>query len=220
VEPTPFLEKLEPDELKDLRGSSRPRKWPRGTTLFNEGEHSDRVVVITEGRVKVSYFTEGGKEVVLAVRGPGDVLGEFSAFDDEPRSATATAIESVETLIITSEQFKDFLVQHGRVALEMLRDLTGKMRDADRKRVEFSAFDTVGRVARRVVELAEKYGRSTEEGVRIELPLSQEELAGWTGSSREAVAKALQTLRSRGLVETHRKAMTVIDLEGLKKRAT
>lgn len=220
MELQPFLEKLEPGELKDLKELARPRKWPRGTTLFNEGESSDRVVVITEGRIKVSYFTEDGKEVVLAVRGPGDILGELSAFDDEPRSATATALESVETLIVTADQFKDFLAQHGRVALEMLRDLTGKLRDADRKRVEFSAFDTVGRVARRVVELAEKYGRSTDEGLRIELPLSQEELAGWTGSSREAVAKALQTLRSRGLVETHRKAMTVLDLEGLKKRAT
>ena len=215
-----FVEALDPGEVKELRSLGRRRKFPRGTTLFNEGETSDRVVLVEEGRVKISYFTEEGKEVLLALRGPGDLLGEFSAVDDEPRSATGTAMDEVEALVLTKDDFRSYLEGNGRVALHLLRLVTGKLRDADRKRVEFAAYDTVGRVARRLVELMERFGEEAETGVRIAIPLSQEELAGWTGSSREAVAKALQSLRNRGWVETHRRGTTILDPEALRKRAT
>jgi CRP-like cAMP-binding protein len=97
--------------------------------------------------------------------------------------------------------------------------LSSRLRDADEKRVEFAAYDSVGRVARRLVEMAGRFGDPEGLGVRITLPLTQEELAGWTGSSREAVSKALQALRDRGLIETKRRAVTVLDLEGLTRRA-
>lgn len=215
-----FSSGLTPEELKELRALGRRRRFPRGTTLFNEGETSDRVVLVEEGRVKISYFTEEGKEVLLALRGPGDLLGEFSAFDDQPRSATGTAMDDVETVVFGRDEFKSWLETHGRIALQLLRLLSAKLRDADRKRVEFAAYDTVGRVARRLVELMDRFGEEGDEGVRIAIPLSQEELAGWTGSSREAVAKALQTLRNRGWIDTHRRGITVLDPQALVKRAT
>jgi CRP/FNR family cyclic AMP-dependent transcriptional regulator len=215
-----FTSTLSPEELKELRALGRRRRFPRGTTLFNEGETSDRVVLVEEGRVKISYFTEEGKEVLLALRGPGDLLGEFSAFDEQPRSATGTAMDDVESVVFGREEFTSWLESHGRIALQLLRLLSAKLRDADRKRVEFAAYDTVGRVARRLVELMERFGEETDGGVRLAIPLSQEELAGWTGSSREAVAKALQTLRNRGWIDTHRRGITVLDPTALVKRAT
>ena len=115
--------------------------------------------------------------------------------------------------------FVDYLRSHGDAAIVLLQLVTGRLRDADRKRVECAAYDIPGRVARRLVELAERFGEPDGQGVRIAVALSQDELAGWVGASREAVAKALRVLRDRGFVTTGRRTMTVLDLDGLRRRA-
>jgi CRP/FNR family cyclic AMP-dependent transcriptional regulator len=213
------MDGLTVDERDDFKRRGRRRRWPRGAAIFNEGGRSDFVASVVGGRVKASYFTDEGDEVVLAIRGPGALLGEMSAIDDEPLSATVTALESVEAVVVAVDSFMDYLQEHPRVALMLLRGMSRKLRDSDRKRVEFSAFDTLGRVARRLVELADDFGEADGDGIRISLPLSQEELAGWTGSSREAVSKALRTLRGRGWIETRRRAITVLDVDSLRKRS-
>ncbi|GAA3442602.1 Crp/Fnr family transcriptional regulator [Planomonospora venezuelensis] len=212
-----FLSLLTADEVAALRAAGRIRRWDRGTALMSEGDVADWVLVLTSGRVKVSSHTESGTEVVLAVRGPGALLGEFSVIDGLPRSATVTALEPVEGIAV--RDFTAFLQENGRVAVLLLEMVTSRVRDADRKRIEYGAFDTTGRVATRLVELAERYGKPANGGIRVELPLSQDELAGWTGASREAVSKALRSLRDRGLIETGRRRVIVHDLEGLRKRA-
>jgi CRP/FNR family cyclic AMP-dependent transcriptional regulator len=213
------MDGLTVDERDDFKRRGRRRRWPRGAAIFNEGGRSDFVASVVGGRVKAYYFTDEGDEVVLAIRGPGALLGEMSAIDDEPLSATVTALESVEAVVVAVDSFMDYLQEHPRVALMLLRGMSRKLRDSDRKRVEFSAFDTLGRVARRLVELADDFGEADGDGIRISLPLSQEELAGWTGSSREAVSKALRTLRGRGWIETRRRAITVLDVDSLRKRS-
>ncbi|MET9343773.1 MULTISPECIES: Crp/Fnr family transcriptional regulator [unclassified Nonomuraea] len=212
-----FLSMLTPDETEALKAAGRPRRWERGEVLMTEGDTSDWVLLLLEGRVKVSSHTSGGTEVVLAVRGPGGLIGDMSAIDGSPRSATVTALEPVAGVVV--RDFAGFLRAHGRVAVLLMQLVTGRLRDADRKRVEYGAFDTTGRVATRLVELAERYGEQTSTGLRVALPLSQDELAGWTGASREAVSKALRTLRDRGLIETGRRRVVIHDLEGLRKRA-
>lgn len=214
-----FLERLSAGDRDDLTALGRRRTLKRATTLFTEGDTSDRVVIIESGRIKISYFTEDGREVVLAVRGPGELLGEFSAIDGEPRSATATALDDAEVLVISAEDFRSFVRERSSSAFALLELVVARIRDADRKRIEFAAYDTVGRVARRLVEMAERFGTPDERGTKIDLPLSQDELAGWTGASREAVSKALQHLRGRGWIETGRRNIIVLDLEALAKRA-
>lgn len=217
ADPGEFLSMLTADDVEEMRTAGRPRRWERGTTVMSEGDTSDWVLVLTEGRVKVSSHTSSGTEVVLAVRGPGALLGEMSAIDGSPRSATVTALEPIAGMVI--RDFPTFLQEHGRIAVLLMQLVTGRLRDADRKRIEYGAFDTTGRVATRLIELAERYGEKTSSGVRVALPLSQDELAGWTGASREAVSKALRTLRDRGLIETGRRRVVIHDLEGLRKRA-
>lgn len=219
VHEDPFLPNLTTPEVETLRALGRRQRYPKGSTLFVEGDHADRVIVITEGRVKISILTPDGKEVVLAVRGGGDLVGDQGFLDGAPRSATATAMDPVDALLISSGEFTLFLEQHARVALLLLKMLSRRLRDADAKRAEFAAFDTVGRVASRLVEMAGRFGEDEEAGIRINLPLTQEELAGWTGSSREAVSKALGMLRALGWIETHRRGITIVDLDGLRSRA-
>lgn len=215
-----FWALLTQQEREEFKGRSRPRRWRRGEVLFPEGGESEWVAVVQTGRVKASSHTATGSEVVLAVRGPGALLGEFSAIDKGPRSATLQALEPVTALVMTTPDFEAYLSSHGRIAYLLMRMLSQKLRDADRKRIEFGAQDTTGRVAARLVELAERFGSPGAPGeIRIELRLSQDELAGWVGSSREAVSKALGVLRSSGWIRTSRLSVVVLNLAALRDRA-
>jgi CRP/FNR family transcriptional regulator, cyclic AMP receptor protein len=215
-----FLDALSEDEVAHLRARGVVRRFPRGDALFHERQESDRVMLLTEGRVKIASISEDGRETVLAFRGPGEVLGELSAIDGLPRSAGVTAVDPVVALVVPARAFRAFLERSPRASLWILERLVARLREADRKRAEFGASDTIGRVAARLVELAADYGRPQPGGgIRIDLPITQEELASWVGSSREGVNKALQTLRGLGWVETERRAITVLDVEALRTRA-
>jgi CRP/FNR family cyclic AMP-dependent transcriptional regulator len=215
-----FLATLTPAELEDLEARARRRRFAKGSTLVSEGEIPRRVVILLGGRVKVSHFAEDGREVVLTARGPGELIGEIAVVDGRPCSATVTAFEPVEALVVEADAFTRYLDEHPRVTRMLLSETVQKLRDSDRKRVEFGVHDTEGRVARRLVELAEAYGEEAERGVSISLPLTQQELAGWTSASREAVSKALGSLRACGWVSTDRRRVTVLDLEALRRRAS
>lgn len=218
-EPEEFLDRLHADDRAALAERGRHRRWPTGASLFLEGDPSSTVVVIVSGRVKVFSLTEHGEEILLAVRGPGSLLGELSAVDGASRSASVAALEPVVALVVGVPAFVQFLHSHAGAAMVLLRLVTSRLRDADRKRVEFGSLDIAARLAGRLVELAEKFGEPDGQGVRIAVALSQDELAGWVGASREAVAKALRVLRDRGLLTTGRRTMTVLDLDGLRRRA-
>jgi CRP/FNR family transcriptional regulator, cyclic AMP receptor protein len=217
--PEGFLGQLTEAEREDLGTRGVRRRFNRASFLMGEGQTADHVVIVLSGRVKVSSFTSDGREIVLAVRGPGDLLGELSALDGGPRSASVTALEPVEALVVPSDRFEDFLQDHARLAVLLLQTMSRRLRDADRKRIEFGAFDAASRVAKRLVELIERYGEECDDGVRINLALTQEDLAGWTASSREAVSKALKQFRDQGWIRTSRRRIVVVDPRALRERS-
>jgi CRP/FNR family transcriptional regulator, cyclic AMP receptor protein len=191
-----------------------------GTVLFTEGDVSSRVVLMLSGRVKISTVSDEGQETVLAFRGAGDVLGELAAIDDAEHMATVTVVEEGEALIVPANRFLDTLATEPGLALALLRSVIGRLRDADRLRAEFLALDVTGRVAQRLIELAGTYGSPVDGGTKIGLPLSQRELAGWVGASREAVNKSLAQLEGRGLIARDHGSLIVRDLDGLRRRAS
>jgi len=223
VEQESFLAALTPEEQASLRERGTVRRFARGAALFHEQTVPSAVAVLLDGRVKLTRVTPEGRDVLLAIRGPGEVLGDLSAIDGEPRSATAVALEPVEALNVTAADFVSFVARTPSAATHMLRLLAARLRDADDKRVGFAAQDTLGRVAARLVELGERYGEEHGDGdgagLRIDLPITQEDLAAWTGTSREGVSRALQTLRSLGWVETARRSIVVLDLDALRGRS-
>ena len=214
-----FLDALTEIEAEDLRSIGRQRAYGANMTLFHHGDDAGPVIVLLTGRAKVVSLSSAGREVIVAVRGPGDLLGELSAIDGEPRSATVTTLEAVNALLVPGSAFAAFLERSPRVALVILRMVAGRLRYADAQQADFATHDVVGRVAHRLVELSERFGTPAAGRIEIELPLSQEELAAWTGASREAVSKALQLLRSLRIVETGRRHLTVLDPEALQRRA-
>ena len=211
-----FLELLTEGERADLLRRGGRRQWDRDEVVCTEDERTDWVLLVLSGWVKVASDTARGGEVLLAVRGPGALIGELAAIDRQPRSATVTAIDRLTGLVVPVAEFTGYLQANGRVGFLLMRLLTGRLRDADRKRIEFGAHSTTVRVAIRLVELAVRFGERTPDGVRVTVPLSQDELAGWTGASREAVSKALGLLRGYGWITTGRRQIIVHDLEALR----
>jgi len=220
LEPGSFAALLEPDDWSALQPLGQRRKIARAAVLMYEGDPGDRVIVLLAGRVKVATTDDDGQETLLSICGPGDILGELSFLDDQPRLSTVTTLETVEILAIAAAAFGRYLEERPRVALVILRTLSARFRDGSRKRVQFRELDTVGRLAARLVELCERYGEVTPEGTMIGLPLTQEELGAWTGASHAGVAKAFQTLRDLGWIQTQRKRIVVRDIDALRHRGS
>ena len=215
IEGTTFLEELGAEDRDALQSLARRRNFPVGASLMSEGQPGAEVMVILSGRVKITFLEIDGQEIVLDFRGPGELLGELAVIDGKPRSSRVEAIEPVEVLAVAATAFNGLVAERSGIANALLRDLVGRFRNADRKRIEFGAAHTVGRVAARLIEMVERFGTETTAGHVIDLPITQDELAGWTGASREAVAKALRSLRELGLITTERRRITVLDLEEL-----
>jgi len=133
-------------------------------------------------------------------------------------SVSATGKEVI--LAVGAEEFRRFLDSHARASMNLVLMLIERLRSADEARMEFASHDVVGRVARRLVELSERFGEPCEEGIEVTLALSQEELAAWTASSREAVAKAMRLLRELGWIETRRRRVVIREIAALRRYAT
>jgi CRP-like cAMP-binding protein len=211
-----FLDELGPQGRAELETLGRRRQFESGAPLFIEGDVSATVMVVRAGRVKVVASADNGHGTLLAIRGPGEILGDLSAIDGHPRSATGTALERVDAQVIPADDFRNFLAETPGAGLALLRVVIARMRDSDRQRVELGARDTLARVAMRLLELATSVGEPTDDGIRIAMQLTQDDLADWVAASREGVARALASLRRRGLITTGRREITVVDLDGLR----
>lgn len=216
-EDRPPVELLGPEEWHTLERRGHRRTYERGQVLFFEGDRGGSVIALRTGRAKVSVQTLPGRELLLAVKGPGELLGEMSALDGRPRSATATAMETLQAVMVSAEVFRDFLKAHPRVTLLLLQALTTELRDTDKLIADRDAGDTVSRTALRLVHLAGRFGEHNGGNTRVGLALTHEDLASWIGVSREATSRALSQLRVAGYITTERRSITVIDLPGLRR---
>jgi CRP/FNR family transcriptional regulator, cyclic AMP receptor protein len=214
-----FLGALPAEEAETLRAAGVQRAYGANVTLIHQADEGGPVVLLLEGRVKIAVSTKSGRHAMVAIRGPGDLIGELAAIDDSPRSTMVTTLEPVEALVVPRSEFAALLEEHPRMALAILRIVARRLRYADAQQAQFATHDVVGRLAHRLMELSERFGTPGEDGIEITMPLSQEELAGWVGASREAVSKAFHLLRSLQIVETGRRRVTVLDREGLARQA-
>jgi CRP-like cAMP-binding protein len=143
----------------------------------------------------------------------------MSVLDGKPRSASAVAAAETDVYVVPADALLRLLDSDHRATRELLVVLAERLREADRRRLEFTTRDTLARVAARLLELSERFGEPTADGVRVELPLVQDDLARWCGASRESTVKALRTLRGLGVVTTARRTVTVHDERALRRAA-
>ena len=194
------------------------RRYKRGTTLLLQGDTVSTVHLILEGWIKAVQTTPSGREILVALLGPNDALGHFEAFEGigTPMWATVIALEDIRTSAVPVDRFLEYLRDHPDAALEQLRRLLEHLRRDDRNRVEAAFFDTTHRLASLVVELADRYSEATPDGVVLGIPLSQDEMSTMIGASRDSVARALTSLRSRNMVRTGRRTITILDLDAVR----
>jgi CRP/FNR family transcriptional regulator, cyclic AMP receptor protein len=227
-----FLGSLAADERAALGAIGHARAYRRGERMILEGDQNDTTYLVLEGRVRVYTGTPEGNEVTLCVRGAGDLIGEMGALDPGGRrSASVIALEPVRCRVIAARELEAYLETHPGASLAMLRLVIRRLRGADRRRTEFGPYDATRRLARVLIEAADEVtagggsggrrdaGTRGTRGLQLGLALSQHELAGLIGASRESIARGLAELRRRGLVTTGRRAVTICDAEGLRRFA-
>jgi len=214
-----FWTLLSGDERSALSGFGLSKDYPAGATLCNEGDLATHVFILLTGRVKILSTTKDGHEIVLALRGDGDIVGEIGAETDR-RNATIRAIGKVRALIVQYDKFYSFLDTNLGAGHAYRRVVTHRWNDADAI-LRIRQVTTGGqRLAALVLELAERHGDAMREGViDLAIPLSQEELASLAGTSRATVTRAFDNWRQRGLIRTRQHRITIIDPEGLRRVA-
>jgi CRP/FNR family transcriptional regulator, cyclic AMP receptor protein len=216
VEDTSLLLKdlLSTRERVELESLGDSVTFPPEHTIFWEGQPSHAVLIIQSGNLKVTRQAADGTETILAIRSAGEVMGEEGVLMDEPRAATVTAINDVTGILVRAETLLEF-VEEQRLWPVMYRAAVRRRRQLD-QRLLLARLDVGNRLARCFLELAAQVGEATEGGWVIESTLSQQDLAGRIGASRDAVASELRKLRERGLITTARHRIVLHDLEALR----
>lgn len=191
----------------------------RGDVVFHTGDTGDCLYVVLAGKAKITRTSPDGRENLLAILGPGDLLGELSLFDSLARTATATAVTDLTLSRLDESDFHAYLDDRPAVARELLRVLARRLRDTNAAMADLVFTDVPGRVAKALLTLADRFGSDAEGGLRVHHDLSQEELAQLVGASRETVNQALSDFASRGWLRLEGKSVLLIDRARLERRA-
>lgn len=217
--PLSFLQRLTESEQADLIALGTRRHFAPDAVLMYQDEPEEHLLLLLEGRVKVTRSAAGEHELLLAIRDPGELLGELAFIDGLGRLATVTALEAVEAVVLAGRDFRAHLESSPHVAVVLLESVATRFRESTVRRLQFAASDTLGRLAARISELAERYGEETDAGILVEMPISHDELASWTGASRAGVAHGLQSMRELGWLTTERGRLIVHDARAVRGRS-
>ncbi|MFI5620862.1 Crp/Fnr family transcriptional regulator [Streptomyces sp. NPDC051567] len=215
----PFLARLENEDGTALRALGRELSFAPRDTLIHQHEPSSHILLILRGWTKVTASAANGYEALLALRGPGDIIGESAGLTGRPRAATVTALEPVLAVAVELERFREFLGRCPAVMFQLLALTSDRSRAGDRRRLEFASLSVRERLAVLLLDLARTHGRRTEEGMEIAVALSKQELAGAVSASREMVQRQLKEFRERGIVSTGRRALVIVRPDVLRRIA-
>jgi CRP/FNR family cyclic AMP-dependent transcriptional regulator len=191
----PLFGGLDDSQLEILTRSLQKKAFPKGRVVLTEGQPAENMFIIISGRVKVQVADAEGKEVILAVLGPGEFFGEMSLIDQQPSSASVITIEQCHFIIVGKEDFRRHIAGNVDVATNIMRGLVKRIRLADKKIETLALLDVYGRVARVLLDFSEIY--DGKRVVRHKLPARQE-IAKMIGASREMVSRVMKDLETDG----------------------
>ena len=191
----------------------------RGATLFHEGDPGDQLYFIVSGKIKLGRTASDGRENLVAVMGPGEIFGEMALFDPSPRSTSATAVSETRLAGLKHENLRKVIQHSPEVSAQLLQALARRLRRTNENLADLVFSDVPGRVAKALLDLADRFGRPATDGILVAHELTQEELAQLVGASRETVNKALAEFVQRGWIRLEARAVVILYLQRLKQRS-
>ena len=219
VRRAPLFKALDDEAAAALQSEMSPSRMERGDVLFHEGDRGDTLYVIAEGKIKLGRTSADGRENLVAILGPGEMFGELSLFDPGPRTMTATAVAETQLLGLGNDSLTGLLTGRPEVSKALLAALAQRLRRTNAHLADLVFTDVPGRVAKALLDLADRFGEEQEDGLQVHHDLTQEELAQLVGASRETVNKALADFAARGWLQLSAKSVLILDRERLAKRA-
>ena len=202
--PTMSVARLSQDELKAISLHGVVRRYPKHAVIINEGDTSDSLYIVLEGRVKAYVGDAAGHEVMLSTQGPGEYFGEM-VLDQKPRSASIMTLQASRFLVVPAQDLRDFVLRNPKFALSLIEKLIQRVRVLTESVKSLAFMDVYGRVARLLLELAEEQDGRLVIGER----LTQQEIASRVGASREMVSRILKDLSLCGCL-THSRSGIVL----------
>jgi CRP/FNR family transcriptional regulator len=216
---TPLFAGVAPSELEPLLADFRLRRYTADAYIFREGDPGDHLHLIARGQVRISRTTEAGGEVVFAILAAGEVFGELAVLqEDAVRSADAQALVETECFVLHRQALVAFLKAHPAIMWRVVTVLSDYVRRKDEEFAELAFNDIPGRVAHKLLELAQAHGEKIGTSAHATVVLSQRTLAGMVGASRENVNRALSRFASLGVIKLERGRITILRPEELRRR--
>src|SRR5229473_8612988 len=209
---------LAADDLRDLMAVAKKRAFRNGEVIFHRDDPGQVLYLIIDGKVKICLISPDGQEISLAVLGAGEYFGEFALYDGLPRSTDAVALEKVECYTLQRSDFHNAILKNPKIAIQVLEFLTKRLRNTDQMVEDLIFLDVYGRVAKKLLELAEAHGVKTDDGIRIDVRLTQQELASMVGASRESVNKVMGYFTDKDFISTDKHRITLHRIADLKRR--
>jgi len=213
-----FFADLSEEEMQALSSTTKRRTFRSGEVIFHRDDPGQVLYMIKEGKVKICIISPDGQEVSLTVFGKGEVFGEFAILDGLPRSTDAVALERVECYTLQRSDFLNAILKNPKIAILVLEALSKRLRNTNNMVEDLIFLDVYGRVAKKLLELADTHGIKTDEGVLIDVRLTQQELASMVGASRESVNKVLGYFTDKDFISTDKHRVTIHNTNDLKRR--
>src|SRR2546427_7419646 len=214
----PLFAGLEDEDIRELMSVAKRRTFRSGEVIFHREDPGQVLYVIKEGKVKISLISPDGQEISLVVFGKGECFGEFAILDGLPRSADAVALEKVECYTLQRSDFHNAIMKNPKIAIQIIEVLTRRLRNTDQMVEDLIYQDVYGRVAKKLLELADTHGTKVDDGTRIDVRLTQQEIASMVGASRESVNKVMGYFTDKNFISADKYKITLHRISDLERR--
>jgi len=214
----PLFAGLADEDIRGLMALAKRRTFRSGEVIFHREDPGQVLYVIKEGKVKISLISPDGQEISLVVFGKGECFGEFAILDGLPRSADVVALEKVECYTLQRSDFHNAIMKNPKIAIQIIEVLTRRLRSTDQMVEDLIFLDVYGRVAKKLLELADTHGTKVDDGTRIDVRLTQQEIASMVGASRESVNKVMGYFTDKNFISTDKYKITLHRISELERR--
>lgn len=213
----PIFAELNEEQIEDVARVGIYRSFKKESVILFEHEDGAALFIIAKGKVKISRYSDDGREVILAVLNDSDIFGEMSLLDGFSRSATVTAMEDSDIFLVKREDFLELLKKNHGVVIALLQELTQRLRAADMKIKALSMKDAEGKIATVLIQLADEIGKIKHGQVEIEKLPFQHDIANMAGTSRETISRTLHSFAKKGFVELEGSGLRILNYEKFKE---